>query len=112
MSWKLKRAAAGAVAVSGILAAAATNAQLAQAAPAVTQVPCDSAALASAISNASSGDVLSLARSCLYLLTAGLPIIYQDLTIDGNGATLERSYAHGTPGLRHTADSQRHSHHQ
>ena len=99
MSWKLKRAAAGAVAVSGILAAAATNAQLAQAAPAVTQVPCDSAALASAISNASSGDVLSLARSCLYLLTAGLPIIYQDLTIDGNGATLERSYAHGTPAF-------------
>jgi hypothetical protein len=88
-----------AVTVGGILFAVAMNAQLAEAAPAVTQVPCDSAALASAIGNASDGDTLSLAHSCLYVLTVGLPVITEQLTIDGNGATLERSSARGAPAF-------------
>jgi predicted outer membrane repeat protein len=96
---RFTRIASPAVAVIGVLGAAAMNAQQAQAAPAGTKVPCDSAALASAIGNASSGDTLSLAHSCLYTLTSSLPIIENDLTIDGNDATLERSYAPGTPAF-------------
>jgi len=48
------------------------------------------------MASASSGATLSLAAGCVYVLTAGLPEVSQVLTIAGNGATLERSYAPGT----------------
>jgi predicted outer membrane repeat protein len=60
---------------------------------AVTDVPCSVPALVSAVSGAASGETLSLASYCLYRLTAGLPVISQTLTIDGNNATLKRSTA-------------------
>jgi predicted outer membrane repeat protein len=63
----------------------------------VAYVPCSASALAAALSSASSGDTLFLAPGCTYELTAALPNITTDLHIVGNGATLERSYAPGTP---------------
>jgi hypothetical protein len=107
MSGKLARTAAGAVAAGAITAAGlcAAPAALAAAAPAAlaaaaaTDVPCSVTALAADVSSASSGETLSLAAGCVYDLTAGLPVISQDLTIDGNAATLERSDAAGTPAF-------------
>jgi len=69
---------------------------VAHAAPAATDVPCSVAALVSAMSGAASGATLSLAAGCRYRLTAALPVVAQDLTILGNEATVERSYAPGT----------------
>jgi hypothetical protein len=61
-------------------------------------VPCDPDALITAINlaNAHSGATLSLAGNCTYTLTtnlneAGLPVITQPITIDGNNATLIRA---------------------
>ena len=65
-------------------------------AAAVTGVPCSTPALVSAVSKASDGATLSLAKKCAYVLTAALPTVTQDLTINGNGATLRRSAAAGT----------------
>ena len=65
-------------------------------AAAVTGVPCSTPALVSAVSKASDGATLSLAKKCAYVLTAALPTVAQDLTINGNGATLRRSAAAGT----------------
>jgi predicted outer membrane repeat protein len=48
-------------------------------------------ALAAAITGAVSGETLQLASSCRYVLTAPLPAVSQDLTIQGRKATLERS---------------------
>ncbi|GGN25908.1 hypothetical protein [Streptomyces fuscichromogenes] len=70
-----------------------------------TPVPCYTAALTNAISGASSGDTLSLARNCTYHLTSpfstgeGLPTIAQPLTIKGNGATIVRD-GNATPAFR------------
>ncbi|WP_089101791.1 hypothetical protein [Streptomyces hyaluromycini] len=70
-----------------------------------TPVPCYTAALTNAISSASSGDTLSLARNCTYHLTTpfstgeGLPTISQPLTIKGNGATIVRD-GNATPEFR------------
>jgi len=44
----------------------------------------------------SSGATLNLASQCTYLLYQGLPAVSHDLTINGRGATLERSHARGT----------------
>ena len=90
----------------------------------MTAVPCntngpsgtaDPSALISAISSAASGDTLSLAAGCTYVLSAvnnpgyvynataganGLPLISQNLTIEGNGATIARSEDAGTPNFR------------
>src|ERR1700728_1286912 len=52
--------------------------------------------LVSAVSGAASGATLSLAKGCTYVLTAALPTVAQDLTINGNEATLKRSTAVGT----------------
>jgi predicted outer membrane repeat protein len=53
----------------------------------VTPVGCSATELTSAVSNASSGDVLSLAPACTYDVTSGLtPSV--SLTIDGNGDTI------------------------
>ena len=87
------------LAVVILVAAGLGSVQVAQAAVAVTGVPCSVTALAAAVSSATSGETLSLASRCTYHLTAGLPVISQDLAILGNGATLERSYAPGTPAF-------------
>jgi hypothetical protein len=69
------------------------------AAAAVTDVPCSTPALVSTVSGAASGATLSLAKGCTYVLTSALPAVAQDLTINGNGATLHRSTAVGTPAF-------------
>lgn len=94
MQWlitaRIAGAAAGGVAAAFLYAAPA-------AAAGTVAVPCHSAALASAIGDAASGETLSLAANCTYPLTAALPAIGQDLTIVGNHATLSRSDAPATP---------------
>jgi predicted outer membrane repeat protein len=87
--------AAGSV-TAAILLAAATGVMAAQASPDAV-VPCDAAALASAISGAAAGATLSLTPGCSYLLTAALPQVSQDLTINGNRATLWRATNPGIP---------------
>jgi predicted outer membrane repeat protein len=87
--------ATGIVVAGALVAAGLGGAPQAQAAAAV-DVPCSASALASAMASAGSGATLSLATGCVYVLTAGLPEVSQVLTIAGNGATLERSYAAGT----------------
>ncbi len=68
---------------------------LAQAAT-VAHVPCSAGKLAAAMTSASSGETLSLARGCGYVLEQALPVPTGTLDIAGNGATLVRSYAPGT----------------
>jgi predicted outer membrane repeat protein len=82
---------------AGALAAVGLCAVPAQAA--TTNVPCSGAALASAVGGAASGATLSLAPYCTYRLTAALPTVGQNLTILGNHATLQRSYAPATPAF-------------
>jgi predicted outer membrane repeat protein len=96
MRGKLARTAAGTAAVGAVMTAGLGPAQVAQAALAAVQVPCSVNALTADMSSASSGAELSLAPRCIYRLARGLPVISQDLTILGNRATLERSYAPGT----------------
>ena len=97
MNGRFIRAAAAAV-TAGLLATAAGGAQSALAAPrGVVNVPCSAAALTAAITGASSGETLSLAPLCRYSLTAALPPVVENLTINGNHATIERSAAAGTP---------------
>lgn len=55
----------------------------------------------------SGADTIVLAAGATYTLTsaanttgAGLPVVDSDITIDGNGATVTRSTAPGTPGFR------------
>jgi predicted outer membrane repeat protein len=84
---------AGAMAVAGLGLAPA-----ALAAPRTTiAVPCSATTLAADISSAVSGETLKLAAACPYVLTAALPTITVNLTIQGNKATIERSTATGTP---------------
>jgi predicted outer membrane repeat protein len=87
----------------GMAMAGCFGASAAQAAPAAvaqgTAVACKAQALATAISSAASGATLSLADKCAYVLTKALPEVGQNLTITGNGATLERSTATGTPAF-------------
>lgn len=100
-----------ALAVGALLVAFVTGLGLtrdAQAAP----IPCSSASLISAISAAtatSSPTTVALTSGCTYVLSApnntsdggtGLPVITGNVTIQGNGATLERSSASGTPAFR------------
>ena len=97
MHRRFRRAAAGAVA-AGLLAVIAGGAQSALAASrGVLAIPCSAPALTAAISGATSGETLSLATLCRYELTAPLPPVLGNLTIQGNHATIERSQAAGTP---------------
>jgi hypothetical protein len=85
------------VAVAGVVTVVAGGVMPAVAeAATATKVSCSTPALVSAVSGAASGATLSLAKGCTYVLTAALPAVAQDLTIDGNGATLQRSTAAGT----------------
>jgi predicted outer membrane repeat protein len=88
-----RTAAAG---VAAVLCLGGAQTALAAPRPGAITVPCNSAALPTAISDAVSGATLSLTSGCIYVLTAGLPAITDTLTIDGRGATVERSYASGT----------------
>lgn len=60
-------------------------------------IPCSASALATAIASASEGTILTLSRFCTYKLASPLPSIAANLIIRGNGATIERSPASGTP---------------
>jgi predicted outer membrane repeat protein len=88
-----RTAAAG---VAAVLCLGGAQAALAAPRPRASAVPCNGAALHTAISDAASGATLYLTPGCTYVLTAGLPAIAETLTIDGRGATVERSYASGT----------------
>jgi hypothetical protein len=94
---RTKVAATLAGAIAALLAGCLSGTQPAEAA--VTDVPCSPTALATALATASTGQTVSLAAGCVYVLTEGLPEVSQDLTISGHGATLERSYAAGTPAF-------------
>ena len=78
-------------------------------------VPCDASDLVSAINTAngtSGGGTVTLTSGCTYTLTVanntitgggggnGLPAITGNVTIQGNGATITRSAASGTPVFR------------
>lgn len=94
------------------LAAAATEAALgaAPAGAAAAHVPCSTAGLITAtVSVANSGGTLTLAAGCHYTVSVrdnttdggtGLPVITGAVTVNGNGATIERSAAAGTGPFR------------
>jgi predicted outer membrane repeat protein len=88
-----RTAAAG---VAAVLCLGGAQTALAAPRPAGITVPCNAAALPTAISDAASGATLYLTSGCTYVLIAGLPAITDTLTIDGRGATVERSYTSGT----------------
>jgi predicted outer membrane repeat protein len=88
-----RTAAAG---VAAVLCLGGAQAALAAPRPGAIAVPCNAAALRTAISDAVSGATLYLTPGCTYVLSAGLPAITDTLTIDGRNATVERSYASGT----------------
>src|SRR5580704_13718497 len=99
MQLKLTKTTVRIGAVGALAAAAAlgfTQAALAAPAQGAVSVPCSAAALASAITGATSGETLNLAKFCVYKLTEALPDVDTDLTINGNQSTIERSYASGT----------------
>lgn len=81
---RLAAPAATALTMIGVTTAPAASAQ-------PVQVACDPAALAAAITGAPDGSAISLTPGCTYLLTSALPEVTRSLTIDGNGATLDRS---------------------
>jgi hypothetical protein len=92
MRHSIRCALAGAAASAGIIALAACPASAAATSQTHhTSVPCDTAALASAISGAVRGDTLVLAVGCTYQ-TGGLPEIGTNLAIVGRGATLEYTF--------------------
>jgi predicted outer membrane repeat protein len=99
MPRRLLRRVAVPAALCTVAAIGLWSAQVAQAASAVVYVPCSATSLASDMSSAFSGETLSLMPRCIYQLRAGLPIVDQDLTISGNGATLRRSDAPATPAF-------------
>ena len=87
---------------AGVIAAATLMAGTQPAAAAAAfrvSVPCSTTALASALAGAVGGETIRLATGCDYVLTAALPPISTKLTIQGQGATLERSTAARTPGF-------------
>ncbi len=99
MHYKMTRIVAVPIAAGTVMAMSFLPVQAAQAVPAVARVPCSTQALIAAMTRLSSGEQLDLAARCDYLLTQGLPAVTQDLTIEGNDATLERGYAPGTPSF-------------
>jgi chitodextrinase len=105
-SWVRRLSATAAV----LLVAALGSAAVAAPALAAT-VPCTASDLISAIAAANgSGSTVTLTSGCVYTLTAvnnttdgggvGLPVISGNVTVQGNGATITRSTASGTPVFR------------
>jgi len=81
--------------------------------PTPTPDPCSAAYLIAAINNANATpateDTIDLSPGCLYELTSvdnftdgsnGLPSIVSTIVINGNGATIQRSFTSGTPAFR------------
>jgi predicted outer membrane repeat protein len=99
MKRRLLTVAARTAAAGGVAVLCLGGAQAAQAkpSPGPVVVPCYGPALSSAIADAGSGTTLVLVPGCTYVLTAALPDITTDITIDGYGATVERSYFQYTP---------------
>lgn len=96
-----------------LLIAAVTGSMAFSPAALATTVPCSASALISAISTANGtrgGGTVTLTNGCVYTLTAinnttdgggvGLPVISGNVTIQGNGGTITRSTAGGTPVFR------------
>ncbi|MFI5282274.1 MAG: beta strand repeat-containing protein [Candidatus Dormibacterales bacterium] len=80
-----------------------------QAADAATPIACSTPALVAAVASVAGGGTLTLTAACTYTVTAannsadegtGLPVITGVVTIAGNGATIARSTAAGTPAFR------------
>jgi hypothetical protein len=90
---------AGAVAALAVVAMGPGTARAAVAAPTTVDVPCSTSTLTLDMQAATGGETLNLAANCLYQLTSALPSVGRALTIKGNGATLERSTAPGTPSF-------------
>jgi chitodextrinase len=92
------------------LALATIGLLVAPQAASAASIPCTTTDLIGAISAANSGGgTVTLAAGCTYTLTAvnnstdggtGLPVITGNLSIAGNGATITRSTASGTPTFR------------
>jgi predicted outer membrane repeat protein len=91
MHLKFLRGMANAAVIGGIVTLGLGSAPAAMAQP-VVDVTCSSSALAGAMATPADGATLELATGCTYVLTSGLPMVTNTLTIVGNGATLERSY--------------------
>jgi predicted outer membrane repeat protein len=87
--------AAGGAAVAAAVAAGMMAAPSALAV-ATIPVPCSVAALNSAISAAPSNAILVLHSGCVYRLTAALPVITRNLTIDGSNDTITAFTGHYT----------------
>lgn len=91
MHRKPLRAAARTVAAGGTMVLGLGCTQAAMAGPVRTVVvPCYAGALSSAISDASSGEIVMLTPGCVYHLNAALPNVGVSMTIDGYGAELLR----------------------
>ncbi|MGD2254050.1 MAG: right-handed parallel beta-helix repeat-containing protein, partial [Anaerolineales bacterium] len=88
--------------------------------PTPTPDPCSAAYLITSINDANATpateDTIDLSPGCIYELTSvdnytdgsnGLPSIVSSIVINGNGATIQRSFASGTPAFRifHVANS-------
>ncbi|HTX26900.1 MAG TPA: hypothetical protein VME19_07785 [Streptosporangiaceae bacterium] len=99
MYFNILRAAARIAVFGGIvtLGLGTTQAALATPPPS-TFVPCNTS-LGTAITDADTGAVLTLAPGCTYWLTAGLPLISKTLTIVGHDSSVTRSYADDTPSF-------------
>jgi predicted outer membrane repeat protein len=102
MNIRLPRTAARIAVFGGIAALGLGSTQAALASPPPppsTFVPCNTS-LSTAITDADTGAVLTLAPNCTYWLTeTGLPVITKTLTIVGHNSSVTRSYADGTPSF-------------
>ena len=100
------------VIAAGAVLAALLGGTVAASSPAraAAVVPCATSALVQAIAANAGGGTVALARGCTYTLTTvnnvtdsggvGLPVITGRVTILGDGATIARSAAPGTPVFR------------
>jgi predicted outer membrane repeat protein len=89
MHLKPARTAARAAAIGGVMVLGLGSATAAMASPDAWQVPCNTNALFYALANVDSGGTLILAGGCTYYLPGSLVDGTDNLTIVGNGATLE-----------------------
>ena len=104
MQLKLTKTAVRIGAVGGLAAAAAlgfTQAALAAPAQGAVSVPRSAAALASAISGASSGETLNLAKFCVYKLTEELP----DVELTSSSTATRAPSSAATPRVPMTSPS-------
>jgi predicted outer membrane repeat protein len=100
MHLKLLRVAASTALCGGIVTLGLVPTQAALATtPTYINVPCSTTALITDMTSPANNTVLNLWPGCTYVLdnTSGpLPSVTTELTINGHGATIKRSYASGT----------------